>query len=308
MRQRGAEGTTSIIGTGSIDEHEQYAMLVQDMSCGQWARTRGGSGDPADDWADVAMVEFKPRWLAQSADAPADWAVCRSCAVRGMQAPMQTQSHTRTKHHRRCFSGDSGLGMDDEFECDSEAEAEYSEDDDDDDEPHYCPLDLSSSDPCRVHRAAHALLHTSAGSVHCTTDSDADLPLAESLAPVLAERFAAWLHPGHGAGGALLSRLREAQEYWGRHGVFTEEARAVEEVGRAMAVRDCSVFVRVWVRWAGGAGARGGVESRFECRVGDLDVKGVKGGGGVYWRNVERRLMGGGWYGRMGGEGGRECR
>ena len=34
----------------------------------------------------MAMVEFKPKWLAQSPNAPADWVLCRTCAVRHMQS------------------------------------------------------------------------------------------------------------------------------------------------------------------------------------------------------------------------------
>ncbi|BFZ57516.1 Inositol-pentakisphosphate 2-kinase [Savitreella phatthalungensis] len=34
-----------------------------------------------------ALLEFKPKWLAQSPDAPADAIVCRTCAVRRMRSP-----------------------------------------------------------------------------------------------------------------------------------------------------------------------------------------------------------------------------
>ena len=329
-------------------------MLVQDMSCGQWAL---GKGPPLDlaageyemhsasstGWMDVAMIEFKPRWLAQSADAPSDWNLCRGCALRQMQehnsvtyTPLQ---ETRMRyHHRRSGSADSGVVMLDEDDYSGEdqgnqgregygaEEGEGENEDEDEDEEPYCPLDLSSHNLHRVFRAAKAILHTTAGEVHCANldidectnldpdtdlNSDSDLPLATAVAEVLLEQFSQWLSPGH-HGAEVISRLCRAQEKWGRHGVFVEDEQKMEEVGWAMAVRDCSILVRVWARWIDdgeGSGDRGGkVQTVFECRVADLDVKGGKGGGGVYWKNVERRLEHGGWYEACDGDGTRGCR
>lgn len=326
---------TSIIGSGAVDETEEYAMLVQDMSCGQWAL---GKGPPLDainfssgeyemhranntGWMDVAMIEFKPRWLAQSADAPSDWNLCRACALRQMQkhnnVTYTPRQETRMRfHHRRSGSADSGVVMLDEDEDhygegqENQGGGEYWAEEDDEgenageEEEQYCPLDLSSHDPHRIFRAAKAILHTSAGEVHCSDldtdiDLDSDLPLATAVAEDLLEQFTRWLSPGH-YGAEVISRLCRTQENWGSHGVFVEDEQEMEEVGWAMAVRDCSVLVRVWARWADDGEGRGEGEGKaqiiFECRVADLDVKGGKGGGGVYWKNVERRLAHGGWY------------
>lgn len=65
-----------------------------------------------------------------------------------------------------------------------------------------------------------------------------------------------------------------------------------------MTVRDCSVWIRIWV-WEGAQGIQG-EQVRFECKVGDLDVKPGKGAGGAYWKNMERKLDRGGWYGDVG--------
>ncbi|KAF8445248.1 inositol-pentakisphosphate 2-kinase-domain-containing protein [Kalaharituber pfeilii] len=270
-RRQVNENGNSVIGTGKLDEEEVYGMLVLDMSCGASSVWREGG------WTDVAMVEFKPRWLSQSADAPTGWKVCRSCAVRKMH------------HHRRTPSADSGIGLMDE---DEEMDRENND--------HYCPLDLASENPVFVRRAVKALLYGGAAEVHCSS-GDEDIDLAGATGDVLTERFTAWLSRGS-PGAEAISRLRRAQENWGTRSVFDESPGAGKETGKAMAVRDCTVFVRVWARWARG----GEVETNFEMRVGDLDMKNGSGGGAAYWRNVERRLRGGGWYERL-EEGEREC-
>ncbi|KAF8419552.1 inositol-pentakisphosphate 2-kinase [Tirmania nivea] len=304
-RRMGAGGGGVGIGRGEVDENEEWGMLVGDMSCGM---TQGSGSDDirVGRWTDVAMVEFKPRWLAQSVDAPGEWNVCRSCAVRRMQGgPVATDLRSgekksrkrKNQHHRRCLSGDSGIGM-------ISDEEDSSSDEFDQEEPTYCPLDLSSQNPKRIHRAARALITTPAGTLHWRQLSPYDNHHHTLTPSLLTHHFTHWLSPGN-PGGEILSRLRSAQEYWGRHGVFTEEREEVEEVGRAMAMRDCSVWVRVWM-WEGMQGMQG-EQVRFECRVGDLDVKPGKGAGGVYWRNMERRLGRGGWYGDV-AEGEKGCR
>ncbi|RPB26461.1 hypothetical protein L211DRAFT_678472 [Terfezia boudieri ATCC MYA-4762] len=294
-RRMGAEGGGVGIGRGEVDENENWGMLVGDMSCGM-VRGGGGGDTGIGGWTDMAMVEFKPRWLAQSVDAPEEWNVCRSCAVRRMQGGPTTtglrsgerksrRRKGKNQHHRRCLSGDSGIGMISDDEEDSSS---------DESDQDYCPLDLSSSNPKHIHRAARALITTPAGTLHWRPYGNHHHNLTPSL---LTHHLTHWLSPGN-PGGEILSRLRSAQEYWGRHGVFAEGREEVEEVGRAMAVRDCSVWVRVWV-WEGAQGMQG-EQVRLECRVGDLDVKSGKGGGGAYWKNMERKLDRGGWYGDVG--------
>lgn len=50
------------------------------------------------------------------------------------------------------------------------------------------------------------------------------------------------------------------------------------------------------------------MEARIEAKVADLDLKTGDGGRAVYWRDVERRLRKGGWYGNINKGGRRNCR
>ena len=54
-----------------LNVHEKYGLLVTDMSI------TGGK--------EVVLVEFKPKWLAQSPSAPRNAVRCRTCALRAMR-------------------------------------------------------------------------------------------------------------------------------------------------------------------------------------------------------------------------------
>ncbi|KAL8793182.1 MAG: hypothetical protein Q9195_004212 [Heterodermia aff. obscurata] len=52
-----------------VDENEEYGTLVADMSSDEWSMS----------------VEFKPKWLVQSPNAPKGSKRCRTCALRAMK-------------------------------------------------------------------------------------------------------------------------------------------------------------------------------------------------------------------------------
>ena len=59
---------------------EEYGLLVTDMS--------------ASDGKEVFLVEFKPKWLAQSPSAPANAVRCRTCALRALRSSKNSTSVT----------------------------------------------------------------------------------------------------------------------------------------------------------------------------------------------------------------------
>ena len=89
-----------------LAEDEPYGTLITDMS-------------PDRDAGEV-LVEFKPKWLAQSASAPPGSTRCRTCALRHMKASQQRR------------------GIEDASTS-------------------FCPLDLVSRDRSRVERAVTAI-------------------------------------------------------------------------------------------------------------------------------------------------------
>lgn len=95
-------------GRRLLDEREQWGMLVEDMSCGNYLYNDGqssaggedGDGDEEEEdmeWRDMATVEFKPKWLTQSPNAPANWTLCRTCAVRIMNG-IKRKGHLRRRY------------------------------------------------------------------------------------------------------------------------------------------------------------------------------------------------------------------
>ncbi|MCJ1253005.1 Inositol-pentakisphosphate 2-kinase [Lignoscripta atroalba] len=96
----------------SLAEQEEYGTLIMDMS---------SKGEE-----DLACIEFKPKWLAQSPSAPAGAKRCRTCALRVMKM-------ARTGDHA---TSDIDVVFQDSF----------------------CPLDLISNDKLRVTAAVDAVL------------------------------------------------------------------------------------------------------------------------------------------------------
>ncbi|KAI5816596.1 inositol-pentakisphosphate 2-kinase [Pyronema omphalodes] len=293
-----------------LEEEEHYGLLVEDMSCGNYLyrdEEEEGMEDPGEMWRDMATIEFKPKWLTQSPNAPANWTLCRTCAVRLM----------------------SGKGHRPEEQV-----------------PEYCPLDLCSGQQERIEQAVYALLNGNNAVMIAdpTPDEDDDgedkmmvdggsgVETSESISHELAktlEGSLVTLLTHFFRKSTIIPLLAELQNRFGTRGVFTSATLALmsetdqlpteEEMARmammignsepgendiwtAMTLRDCSLFLKVWVRKQRGRG----MEARIECKVGDLDLKTGDGGRAVYWRDVERRLRKGGWYVKK--DVGRNCR
>lgn len=88
----------------------------------------------------------------------------------------------------------------------------------------------------------------------------------------------------------LLGRLRELQVEFDKVGVLnvSGEGEEVQEVCKAMTLRDCTLYVRKTSVGDGGGG------SVIEARLGDLDLKLPT--RLEHWRSIERGLIEGGWY------------
>ncbi|KAK9465738.1 inositol-pentakisphosphate 2-kinase [Lipomyces arxii] len=111
-RDRKRQGTT-------LDENEAYGILVESMTSTSdrpRVRIKGTSSLVTVDPDKVAvMLEFKPKWLVQSRDAPANWKYCRTCALRRMRSsssefcPLDLVSGSRARVEKsvRCLVPDS---------------------------------------------------------------------------------------------------------------------------------------------------------------------------------------------------------
>jgi inositol-pentakisphosphate 2-kinase len=123
-----------------VDEDEALALLVQDMSCGNYLyeEVDAGEDDAGERWRDMVTVEFKPKWLTQSPNAPAGWTLCKTCAVRLMNG---------------CL-GKKNSGV-----------------------PEYCPIDLASGDKDRIEQAVYAIVNTPLAVMIADADSDTDYAL-----------------------------------------------------------------------------------------------------------------------------------
>ncbi|KAI5804954.1 inositol-pentakisphosphate 2-kinase [Geopyxis carbonaria] len=274
-----------------LDEAEPRALLVEDMSCGHYLLS--DTPPAADAWRDLATVEFKPRWLAQSANAPPGWRLCRTCAVRLMNGARGEDEEAGT----------------------------------------YCPLDLASGDTARIEAAVYALVNEPDAVMIADPAGAGDEEEEEEegegegeVQDAVAHELATALEAGlvtllthHFRHSDIIPLLAELQAASGARGVFTsatlallgdgdalpdeaalaeaalaagEHADGGNDIWTAMTLRDCSLFLKVWVRRREGRG----MEAKIECKVGDLDLKTGEGGRAVYWRDVERRLRKGGWY------------
>jgi hypothetical protein len=205
----------------------------------------------------------------------------------------------------------------------------------------FCPLDLASNDPVRIEKAVFAIANMeNAVMIADPTPPSDDEGSGSPQPPTLNQRLAAALAnslvtllTNFFRGSPIIPLLTALQSRFGSRGVFTSNTLALmgekdilpseEEIRRAclatgeryepaisdeddiwtaMTLRDCSLFLKIWVRKRRGRG----MEARVDAKVGDLDLKGGEGGRAVYWRDVERRLRMGGWYGGKGTT--RNCR
>ncbi|CUS07137.1 unnamed protein product [Tuber aestivum] len=314
-----------------LDDTESWGLVVEDMSCGNYLYSEmemrpeptqeeeemdDAQDEGSDEWKDMAMIEFKPKWLAQSPNAPVNWVLCRTCAVRHMQS---------AKEQTKGLLGVPGEEVDLEEEVRD-----------------FCPLDLSSGDPARIERATFAILNmensvmiadpTSPSDDEGDSDSPAPPTLNQKLAKCLESSLVTLLTNFLGKS-PIIPLLTTLQSRFGSRGVFTSATLALmgekdilpsedeirraclatgekyepalsdeDDIWTAMTLRDCSLFLKVWVRKRRGKG----MEAKIDAKVGDLDLKGGEGGRAVYWRDVERRLRMGGWYSGKGST--RNCR
>ena len=376
-----------------LDEAERWGMLVEDMSCGNYLfGERGGSGangggggnssgdssggseasDPGEEWRDMATIEFKPKWLTQSPNAPPNWTLCRTCAVRLMNGrgcgrwagegdgPGEGSGMGEGNGMGEGEGGGGGEGSGEGEGSGGDGNSSRGEGrgrgrgKSEGSVPEYCPLDLVSGDRERIETAVYALVNArdavmiadpipdhgdddDAMDTNGDGDDDGRAETAEQVAHQLAKTLECNLV-------SLLSHffrlspiiplLAELQHRFGSRGVFTSFTLALmsdgdgdqqlpaeaelalasasalsaaadpraNDIWTAMTLRDCSMFLRVWVRRPRGRA----MEARVDCKVGDLDLKTGDGGRAVYWRDVERRLRKGGWYVRP--DVGRNCR
>jgi len=204
-----------------------HGLLLDDMTA-------------ARDGTTTLALEFKPKWLVQSRDAPADSVRCRTCALRAMR-------RHKDANPRRAAGGGGG------------------------DNVGFCPLDLAAGES---ERPVDALLQ------------------GRDVAAEARARLQRYL-----AGAPVIARLRELQARLDTRGVLAFEAAGGEgfaDLLVCMAVRDCSLYVRVPVDPC----------AEVEGRLGDLDLK-LGREKLEYWAGVERGLIDGGWYrarnGRAGG-------
>ena len=99
-----------------LDENEKYGYLITDMTC--------------DSDSEYELFEFKPKWLAQSPNAPVESRRCRTCALQAMR-----RIELRESNHQP---------------------------------PNFCPLDLVSTDILNVDRAVKAMSGTIPSGTHET--------------------------------------------------------------------------------------------------------------------------------------------
>ena len=186
------------------------------------------------DMSSPGVVQFKPKWLAQSPTAPRGARRCRQCALGARKAFLSLASSSSASSASLSSSQEVHQGKEK-----SGGENAQS----------FCPLDLLSTDPDVVRGVAGAILGSGA--------SEEEIKV-----------FASWISRT-----PLLRRLRDVQLAMDRHGVLAAET-ASEELRVAMTVRDCSVFVRLGgstIEWGGRGGEES--DGEVEARIGDLDVK-----------------------------------
>ena len=93
----------------------------------------------------------------------------------------------------------------------------------------------------------------------------------------------------------VLLLLRGLQEELDPHGVLAlASEEGVEDMCKAMTLRDCTLFFRISLSSQGVDGGEG----RVEVKMADLDLKTPTAEKIQYWKDVERRLIDEGWYTR----------
>ena len=125
----------------------------------------------------------------------------------------------------------------------------------------FCPLDLLSTDPEALQTVFRAL----------------EFPEWDHKEWVTV--FTAQVRP-------LLVQLQEKQREHNNVGVDDLVSQPHQDFSLAMALRDCSIFLRL----------KTDVAMIEDVRIADLDLKSKDGGKLEYWTEIERRLIDEGWY------------
>ncbi|KAL2181585.1 inositol-pentakisphosphate 2-kinase [Thermothelomyces heterothallicus CBS 202.75] len=243
---------------GSRVAETEYGMLVEDM------RKRS---------PDDVTLEFKPKWLAQSPNAPASATRCRNCArevLRHDTRPTSSSSGSSSGSGSGSGSGGGGGGGGGRRP-----------------KRILCPLDFLA---CAGSPAAVANILS-----HFAADLDPPIRRGETARlPAPYDRLAGWLRTND-----LLPRLRAAQLANDRGGPLSVASASNDDdddddddnlsgAGRfqlAMTLRDCACFLRV----------PADPGSPVEAKLGDLDKKNGAAKLG-YWQRIETRLIEGGYY------------
>ncbi|KAI9742570.1 MAG: Inositol-pentakisphosphate 2-kinase [Claussenomyces sp. TS43310] len=228
---------------------DAHGLLVTDMT-------------PA---GDAAVLEFKPKWLAQSPSAPSDAVRCRTCALNARREHLQRRRH----------AGPASPAT-------------------------FCPLRLASPSEDEVRKAAASLLDPQTPPPRRSSlSSDAAGSLKLAGMPDGADpddrrlpRFCAWARESQ-----LFHRLQHLQLSLDDQGVLAATLDpspqsgpprppppALDNLLTAMTLRDCSVFLTF----------PADERAPLTARLGDLDHKSpLK---LDRWRTVERQLLDEGWY------------
>ncbi|KAK3375229.1 inositol pentakisphosphate 2-kinase-like protein [Podospora didyma] len=224
-----------------VSSASEYGMLIENMSMKQ----------PSD-----LVLEFKPKWLAQSPNAPPSSTRCRNCA---REAYRRNHHHPSNKKKQK-----SSIPIP------------------------LCQLDFlacsaSRGDPAALNRVLErvsVIKHQQRPTV--TTPTSAAAQQQQQYASLVN-----WLRTN-----TLLSRLRDMQVANDPHGSLAvtsaEDDDDASKLQLAMTLRDCSCYVRI-------SAPTENCEIEIEAKLADLDKKNRDAKLG-YWQATERELIEGGYY------------
>jgi inositol-pentakisphosphate 2-kinase len=205
------------------------------------------------------FLEFKPKWLVSSRSAPANSTRCRTCALREM---------------RRVDGTPPGRG-----------------------DSQFCPLDLLSNKTYILRPALYKLwtidkledqkpdIDLGVGQdcvpAPATNDVDSLASLGQRRGAMFEKEFRCKVQP-------LLGKLRGLQEMHCHAGMRDFDSGSDRELSLAMALRDCSVFLKV-------EATQQKIEI-LDVKLADLDLKLTSCSNREKWMEIERRLIEEGWY------------